>query len=100
MAPLVQNETDTSVPPHVVMCDINLHTKLNIGDVAELVEGTSLLTRQGSNTLASSNLAVSATANPRAKALGFLHVARGEEIRKTERAKPCEARARVGAEST
>ena len=35
-------------------------TTLSNGDVAELVEGTSLLTRQGSNTLMSSNLIVSA----------------------------------------
>ena len=40
------------------------------GDVAELVEGTSLLTRQGSNSLMGSNPIVSAKIKPRI--LGFI----------------------------
>ncbi len=39
--------------------------KCSNGDVAELVEGTSLLTRQGSNTFMSSNLIVSAKSRVR-----------------------------------
>ncbi len=56
----------------------------NHGELAELAEGTSLLTRQGVKTLASSNLALSANAKTKAYALVLLHFARACEIRKTE----------------
>ena len=67
-----------------------------------MAEGTSLLTRQGSNTLMSSNLIVSATQNIRTLNTGLfiLGLLRDGEIRRTEPTRAQRVNRRVGVANT